>query len=206
MVINIPKKRIESFWSIWPSFVCLFFMVTNLLLGCVQVIRPLSAVDSRVPSEAKQRIADAEDAVLIARSRSRDAQLALEQAQERQFKFDQKSPNLGAATGLARQVNSAKLNLARLEADYASVDQKLSESRLQLVYAQTSMRYDIAIYDLQPLDQSVSDLRTRLLKLRKQKKQAKSDMKSLVDQWWTAYQGLANSSGTQAFWVHELVQ
>ena len=205
MEIKVIKKNSDFFSFKGGLIVVILPIVFAFSLGCSQVIRPLSAADSRLPSEAKQRIADAEDAVLIARSRSRDAQLAFETAQDRKLKFDRKSPNLGPATGLAGQVNSAKVNLAALEAEYASVDQQLSESRLRLVYAQTSMRYDIAIYDLKPLDQSVSELRTKLLKLRKQKKQAKSDMKGLVDQWWTAYQGLAKSSGTQAFWVHELV-
>lgn len=205
MVIN-RRKRADTPLMLSRAFTLFTLLSVPLLFGCGQIVRPLSAADSRLPSEAKQRIADAEDAVLIARSRFRDAKLNFERAIQRNIKFERKPPNLGAATILARQLNIAKVNLAELETRYATVNQKLSQNRLKLVYAQTSMRYDIAVYDLVPLDRSVDSLRTSLLELRKQKKKAQAEMKSIADKWWAAYQGLAQSSSTQDFWVHELVQ
>ena len=187
---------------------CLLSLFSLLLFSlnlqaCSQRVQALSAADQRLPSEAKQNIADAEDAVLIARSRVQDAQTKLEQAQIKQRKFIQSPPDLGTAKQIASQLYTAQESFAQLNLDYADVNLKLSKVRLALVYAQTSMRYDIAVYDLKPMNQEVEKTQGQLLALRKKKKLAKSKMKTIVKQWWTAYQGLAKSSGTQGFWVHE---
>lgn len=171
--------------------------------GCVQVVKPLSPADTRLPSEAKQRIADAEDAVIIARSRSQDARRILDIAQTRVAQFERTPPKLGSALGSARQLNSARLSLAELEHQYAQVDVNLSRARLTLVYAQTSMRYDLAVYDLTPLDQAVDQQRKMLLKLRQERKGLRAELKKLRDDWWAAYQSLARGEGTQPYWVHE---
>ena len=171
--------------------------------GCAQVVRPLSPADTRLPSEAKQRIADAEDAVIIAQSRAQDARRLLDIAQARVVQFERTPPKLGSALGSARQLNSARLSLAELEHNYAEVDVKLSRSRLTLVYAQTSMRYDLAVYDLAPLDQAVDQQRKMLLKLRQERKGLRAELKKLRDDWWAAYQSLARGAGTQPYWVHE---
>lgn len=173
------------------------------LSACSQRVQALSAADQRLPNEAKQNIADAEDAVLIAQSRVQDAQNRLEQAQIKQIKFTQSPPDLGSAKQIAGQLYTAQTSLAQLNLDYANVNLNLSRARLALVYAQTSMRYDIAVYDLKPMNLDVEKTQRQLLQLRKEKKLAQSKMKTLVEQWWTAYQGLAKTSGTQGFWVHE---
>ena len=187
---------------------CLLSLFSLLLFSlnlqaCSQRVQALSAADQRLPNEAKQNIADAEDAVLIARSRVQDAQSKLEQAQIKQRKFMQSPPDLGTAKQIASQLYTAQENFAQLNLEYADVNLKLSRVRLALVYAQTSMRYDIAVYDLKPMNQEVEKTQGQLLALRKKKKLAKSKMKTIVKQWWTAYQALAKSSGTQGFWVHE---
>ncbi len=205
MVSNLNPSTVTSRSISVFRYISLVFALLSLI-GCGQTIRSISAADNRLPNEAKERIADAEDAVLIARSRLQDTERAREIADQKSLKFSQQPPNLGSATAIARQLISARLHLASLEQSYAEVNHQLSLNRLKLVYAQTAMRYDIAVYDLIPLDQSVDGARQALLQLRRERKQARSKMKTLVDQWWKAYKGLAQSTGTQAFWVYEFTK
>ena len=197
-------KRSSKVFYLWSAFTISMSLITGA--GCGQKIRSISAADSRLPSEAKERIADAEDAVLIARSRLQDAKKVHRDAELSSDKFSRKPPNFGQATSIAKQLNAARLNLASLEQSYAEVNYKLSRSRLKLVYAQTAMRYDLAVYDLQPLNLSVDQNRASLLLLRKERKQARAKMKGLVDKWWGAYKQLAGSGGTQAFWIYEFTR
>ncbi len=192
----VKSKLLLSQCLLWIAFL-------SCLTACTQQVRSLSAADQRLPNEAKQNIADAEDAVLIAQSRVQDAQNQLEQIQAKHIKFQQSPPKLGPALQVAGQLYSAQVSFAQLELEYATTNLALSRARLSLVYAQTSMRYDIAVYDLAPLNLAVKATQKRLLKLRKDKKLAQSKMKEITEQWWTAYQALAKSSGTQGFWVHE---
>lgn len=181
----------------------LLMMLALGLSACAQVVAPLSPADPRLPSEAKQRIADAEDAVIIARGHGQDAAQSLSSAQKRVADFESRPPKLGAALDTARQLNSVRLSLAELERDYSQVEISLSEARLALVYAQTSLRYDLAVYDLTPLTQQVDQLRSKLLNLRSARKGLNAELKKLRDSWWTAYQALARGAGTQPYWVHE---
>ena len=197
------QPRSERWWrALLRGSLCVG-LIGMCIGGCTQVVQPLSPADTRLPSEAKQRIADAEDAVIITESRAQDAVRQLELAQARVVQFEQTPPKLGPALGSARKLNNARLSLAELELKYAQVDVKLSQSRLTLVYAQTSMRYDLAVYDLTPLDLSVDQQRKMLLKLRQERKSLRAELKQLRDDWWAAYQSLARSEGTQPYWVHE---
>ena len=200
-------RRQRVFSQLSTNYCLVFCLFTSLIqCACSQEVRTLSASDQRLPNVAKQRIADAEDAVLISRSQYEDAQSKYESALLKSNKFNQKPPNLGQATSLAKKLHAAQLNLRSLETHYAEVDYELSKSRLELVYAQTALRYDLAVYNLDPLTKSVDRWRAALLKLRKEKKQATAQMKDLVDQWWSSYQNFAKSTGTQAFWVHEFAR
>lgn len=197
--------------SIFSTLIRLRVLIFSLLISCLisacgQQIKAISAADPRLPSEAKERIADAEDAVLIARSRLQDAESSYQTAELNSDQFSRKPPNFGQATSIAKQLISARLNLASLEQSYAEVNYQLSLSRLELVYAQTAMRYDLSVYDLKPLDLAVDRHRASLLLLRKERKKSRSAMKELVDQWWGAYQQLAASGGTQPFWIYEFNQ
>ena len=91
------------------SICCLF------TLACGQQVKSISAADNRLPSEAKERIADAEDAVLIAKSRLQDAQSTHRTAELNSDKFSRNPPKFGAATSIAKQLISARLNMASLE-------------------------------------------------------------------------------------------
>ena len=185
-----------------------YLVVCTLLLACTtsctQTIQPLSLGDTRLPATAKQRIADAEDAVIIAHSRAEDAFLRLEEVKEKITSFETKPPQLDSAMASARQLNSTQLSLAELNLKYTTADVNLSKARLQLVYAQTSMRYDLAVYDLEPLEKAVEQQRARLLKLRKERKAVDQELRSRLDEWWSAYQTLSGGKGTQAYWSHEL--
>lgn len=202
-VSNVVARLRLRVTTLSASLMLLACVSVSLLGGCAQVISPLSPADSRLPSAAKQRIADAEDAVVIARSRARDARAALTREQTRIAEFESRPPKLGAALNAARQLNSARLARADLESKYAAAELALSESRLTLIYAQTSLRYDLAVYDLTPLDATIEVRRATLLKLRRELKSVRADVRERRSAWWTAYQQLARSGGTQPYWVHE---
>ena len=68
------------------------------------------------------------------------------------------------------------------------------------------MRYDLAVYDLVPLDKAVDQQRKQLLQLRQQRKNLRAEFKKIRDDWWAAYQSLARGTGTQPYWIHEFGQ
>ena len=68
------------------------------------------------------------------------------------------------------------------------------------------MRYDLKVYDLEPLTLRVDALRDTMLALRRALKPARKMWEDRLTEWWTAYKQLANSSGTQPFWVYEFVR
>lgn len=203
--IRIVKPKDRRYIHVWRlRLLVLGALFSALSMGCGQKVSALSPSDSRLPAEAKQRIADAEDAVIVSQSRAADARHIFEEGQARMIAFDRATPELGSATSAAQQLNRAQLMLSQLNLSYAEADVELSQARLQLVYAQTAMRYDLAVYDLYPLQARVDQKKDEVIQLRSARKKLSAELKSDLDAWWSAYQTLSKSTGTHAYWVHEI--
>jgi hypothetical protein len=174
-----------------------------ILGGCVQVVQPIPLSDTRLPAEAKQRIADAEDALVIASGRLEDAQAKLEEARMKQSRFNLKPPPLGSAQGAAQSVVDQRVLLSTTLRDYARSEFVLSQERLTLIYAQTAMRYDLKVYRLKSITDRVERQQKKMLQLRTQIKGARRSWEESLSAWWDAYKQLAQAKNTHPFWIYE---
>jgi hypothetical protein len=174
------------------------------LIGCQQHVRVLSLSDARLPAAAKQRIADGEDAVLIAQTQVAHAKKVLDKTVARQVRFLQSAPNLGTVQNSSESLMAQRVGLREQELKYLQADLALSRSRLRLIYAQTAMRYDLKVYNLEPLENSMKKDQKRMLRLRAQLKPARKQWETSLSTWWTAYRQWAQGSqGTHQFWAYE---
>jgi hypothetical protein len=178
-------------------FCCL--LSCSSFMACQKKIQEISLSDKRLPAEARQKIADAQDAQIVARVRLDQALAQLQQAQEKQLRS--LKLNLGSANSSFQQLCSAKVNLADLQVKLAQAELELSQKRLQLVYAQTAQRYDLAVYEIAGLEQEVEQLKTRFLSFRSQVQSSKTEWERTLNAWWTAYGQMGNQN--QAYWSFE---
>lgn len=174
------------------------------LFACQQQVHTLSLSDARLPAAAKQRIADGEDAVLIAQTQVAQAKKFLEESITRQMRFIQSAPDLGSLQGSSESLMNQRVSLREQELQYLKADLALSKSRLRLIYAQTAMRYDLKVYNLQPLEKKMKQDQSKMLRLRSQLKPARKQWETDLSDWWTAYgQWAKNNQSTHQFWSYE---
>ena len=86
--------------------------------GCRQQVRVRSLSDTRLPAAAKQRIADGEDAVLIAQTQVAHAKKVLDKAVARQVRFLQSAPSLGAVQSSSESLMTQRVGLREQELKY----------------------------------------------------------------------------------------
>jgi hypothetical protein len=200
---DVQFKFNERFVSLFLNarlltvFCCL--LSCSSFMGCQKKIQEISLSDKRLPAEARQKIADAQDAQIVARVRLDQALAQLQQAQEKQLRS--LKLNLGSANASFQQLCSAKVNLADLQVKLSQAELTLTQKRLQLVYAQTAMRYDLAVYEIAGLEQEVEQLKTKFLSLRSQVQSSKTEWERTLNAWWTAYGQMGNQN--QAYWSFE---
>jgi hypothetical protein len=175
-------------------------LLSALLSACGGGVAPLSLSDPRLPTEAKWRVADAQDAVVVAEGALADASRALSEAQSALSRVSGASA-LGAARSSAEALAEAKVSLAITERDYAHANLKRARARLTLMYAQTAVRHDFKLYDLAPLITQAEQASERALSLRRAINPARAAVAKAADQWWDAYLRLDGAG--RAFWVSE---
>ena len=193
---------IPTLCRLCPILLLTFICMLNL--ACQQTVSVLTLSDTRLPAAAKQRIADGEDAVLIAQTQVAYAKKLLQESIDRQVRFMDLPPSLGSLTAQSEQLLTQRVGLREKELQYRQADLALSRSRLQLIYAQTAMRYDLKVYNLPPLEKKMKRDQKRMLRLRSQLKPARKQWETDLSSWWTAYGQWAKSSGnTHLFWAYE---
>ena len=203
-LFNGYRQYLNSQVGSIPKYI-LLFMIIFLTFGCGQVIQPLSLSDTRLPAKAKQRIADAEDALIITQSQLSDTRLSLDRAQKRQLRFNTRPPQLGSATGAAQAMIDYRVTLLGNREEYHKADLELSRARLQLIYAQTAMRYDLTVYDLTPLTTRVQKTQNTMLKTRSKYRNSLLQWEKYLDTWWQAYRALSQQGKTIPFWIYSFL-
>jgi hypothetical protein len=178
------------FCYVWAACVC---------LACQTKVQEISLSDKRLPAEARQKIADAQDAQIVARAKVANAENQLRQAQEKQAKSLKQS--LGSANQQFQQLAFSRIHLADIQLKMSQAELDFTRKRLSLVYAQTAMRYDLAVYDVTQLEMEVEELKKRYLSLRGEFQTSKNEWEKRLTEWWSAYGQLGQN--TQAYWSFE---
>jgi hypothetical protein len=185
----------------------LLILLASLGSGCGALnVDRLSLGDPRLPVDARRWVADAEDAVVVARARRNAAQAELDDAQRWQTKVMSMSGFKGAE-GSTIQLKRDKMALARVDAltlgvDLTTAEFELSKARLKLIYAETAMRNDISVYNMPPLQTLVAQRLQTVIAFREQHRTAREQALREADAWWTAWKNYsAKKNDTRPFWT-----
>ena len=170
--------------------------IAILVVGCGTTVTPIGLHDQMVPIEERRLVADAQDAVSIARARVNDAELRYNEAIEWQEKVSELSwPQDNGARMSFVKLAEARTELARLILERYQAELGLAESKLVLMSAEASVRNDIAIYELEPLRAEVESKRQSLEERSGVVIKQQQQLDSLTREWWTAFQSYAQAGG-----------
>lgn len=168
----------------------LFLVLATLAVGCSSGVKPIGLHDSNVPLDARGFVADAQDAVSIARARRDDA------AKDARLTENWRSELTNAAMwpkgseGLLKKLETfadARVEMAEILLERAELQLELAEAKYILATAETAMRNDIAVYDLVPLRATTEDLRGQIEKANGQVEDQRIKVDKLTMAWWESY-------------------
>lgn len=177
--------------------ICLIATVLASVLataGCAgQSVDPIDIHNPVISVESRRFVADAQDAVSIARSALNEEQRQLTAAKERRKELlasEKWKAMPRPVVQSFQKLLAARMQLAELRRDLAKAEVALAEEKLTEVYAETAVRHDLETYELEPIRKRVDQ---RLAKVR-QTKQAIGEHLLVVDRaskaWWKTYRGL----------------
>jgi hypothetical protein len=167
------------------------------VVGCAgPSVDPIDIHDPIVSVESRRYVADAEDAVSIARNGVDEAARQLTKVRERREHMlarDQWRGESSSAVESLRRLLDERVRLAEMRLTKAEAGLALAEAKLDQVYAETAVNHDLEAYDLQPIrdrvDQRLDEIRDINRKI--------GDHQRVVDRasraWWKVYRGLLES-------------
>lgn len=181
------------------------FLLALLLAGCGGRAPEVNIHDPRLPVEARQWLADAQDAVVITRAGRDEARTELDAvrrwgAEVAGVQWPAGGAGVTAQAQLAA-LGEARLTLARLRLAAADRAIGLAEARLDLIAAETAMRHDLAVYDLAPLRQRTESAATAARAASADAERQREVALQAATAWWTTYgQYVASGGDPGALW------
>lgn len=181
--------------------------VALLAAGCGPRVDRVSLHDPRLPLEARRWLADAEDEVAIAAVSLEEAQHQLDEA--RRFRDYANALRWPGNAGTARQrlevMVRNRIDLASAELDVATQRMSVANAQLVRVRAETSVRHDIAAYDLEPITAAADAARQRLDAAVHAAEQRRIALDEATTQFWEAYGAFLRGGGANSnvLWTWE---
>jgi len=176
-------------------------------------VHRLNLRDPRLPIEARRWLADAEDEVAIARAHLDDAQARLdahrayrENVMARLEDAWAKAKDNPKATGEKAQqafvtYADQRVKLFELELDLSKKALDLAIIRLTQARAETALRYDLAVYEMEPIIRKVELLRDEVAAIQRQVEEQRVNVETTADAVWKAFSDYVNKGGvTNAPW------
>lgn len=169
--------------------------LTILVASCG--VAQIGLHDINVPIESRKLVADAQDAVSIARARLDDANGRLKEVQDwRKVVVDDSGwPADPGAAGKLDALADGRIELAKLELEAAETSLNLSLAKLDLVNAQTALRHDLATYDLKPLREDAEEWLAKLKALKGTIEAKRGQVEKLTKDWWATYASFVKGGG-----------
>jgi hypothetical protein len=166
--------------------------------GCTSVT-PLNVQDPRLPPAARRRVADAEDAMVVARARV--AATRADAAELRRTRDVRGQADFGPASTAFSALANARVVHAEATEAVAEADLAYARDRLTLTYAETAIRHDLQVYELAPLTQAVEQRRATVTQTRRSRQDARQALELATTTWWTAWRAHVKAGGdTKALW------
>jgi chromosome segregation ATPase len=176
------------------------FALLALLCACAPkgVVR-LSPRDPRLTADAGAWLADAEDEVSITAAKVDDAKKELSSTRAYSKDLLDRIHSAGSkAQSLEKtfsQYTDARVELKSRELTVAEQQYDLAWGRLKEARAETAVRYDLAVYDLAPINQEVEALRARVGDSEKYVEQQRAAVQKLASQVWQTYAQYVQQGG-----------
>ncbi len=170
-------------------------------------VQELSLRDPRLPIEARRWLADAEDEVAIARAHVDDTDTELNRLVVYRGSIivrleDTWSASKGGAAAEGEEASWAfvkyadeRVALAELELTASKKVLELASLRLTQSRAETAMRYDLAVYEMEPIVLEVEQLRDEVAAIQKEVEQQRAVVDKAADTLWRAFAKYVNKGG-----------
>lgn len=170
-----------------------------------QKVRPLSIYDARLPPDSRRWVADADDQIVVAGAWRDEMHAAFDEAlrwkEEVVAKIEWPAKGESAKSAL-EALAETRLDLAKLERDKADAEYELTLAKWRRVMAKTAMRHDIAIYDLEPIEDAVKQRRAHVQKLAAEIEQKQLELEKVESAWWKAFAAYVKAGGRgDILWV-----
>ncbi|MCP4606109.1 MAG: hypothetical protein GY847_37290 [Proteobacteria bacterium] len=197
----------------------LFLVLTLGALGCISSgiersgVQSLDLRDPKLPIEARRWLADAEDEVAIARARMDDAWVELTRIKAYRGSLidrldDTWSVGKGQAAAEGEKASWAFLKYADQRVELAELEVKISTRALSLTItrltqarAETAVRYDLAIYEIETIVHEVDLLRNEVATIQSEVENKRAEVERAADEVWDAYVQYVSKGGvTNALW------
>ncbi len=189
------------------SLLCLLMIA--LAAGCATTgVQRLDLRDPRLPVEARRWLADAEDEVAIAKARLDEAGAEYDKLERYhkdltvRLQEIQAVPVEGAATADSfLAFTEQRIALKKHQRQSAGDNLALARSRLTLARAETAVRYDLAVYELEPLIQDVEQRRTKVAAAEQQVELQRALVEQAAEEFWERYRQYVSKGGvTHSIW------
>ncbi len=180
------------------------FALSLATAGCGQTVSTIDLQDENVPIEARRFVADAQDAVSIARARRDDASRTL--AFTREWKSELLAGEMwpkgsGPTVQQLEKFTDARVRMAELFFEQAETRLELAEAKYTLSTAETAMRNDLAVYDLEPLRAETDSIRDELERIAGEIEDQRIKVDKLTLAWWKDYKDFMSKEQSLAFYV-----
>lgn len=184
-----------------------------LFIGCGETVARLDLRDPRLPVEARRWLADTEDEVAIARAMCDDLEAELKQLNEYQERLTENIeddwPEDRSTGDEGKQASSAfkayakeRVVFKKLELEEARAVLELAKARLMQARAETAVRYDIAVYELEPIIEEVESLKGKVADSTKRLEEQRIIVEESAGKAWMHYHIFAGKGGqTNALWT-----
>jgi len=177
-----------------------------LATGCGAHVKPIDLHDPLVPLESRRLLADAQDAIAIARVDDEKARQNLHMTRNWRDELleDRRWGKVSdSALEKLEQFADARVKLAELELDKADARVDLAKSKYKLVTAETAVRHDIAVYDLEPLRDDTDGIRKEIADITGKIADQRVALEKITRSWWATYAKIMHSSAaTPAMYVN----
>jgi len=171
-------------------------------------VEALSLRDPRLPEDALRWLADAEDEVAIGRARLDDAEDGLlvleaygEDLKARVGHLAQQSQKAAEVERGFADLSRARVRLQKLELQAARRNLEYAGARLTLARAETAVRYDLAVYEIEPLLERVRAAEERVAEAQRAVEERRAEVDAAADAAWSAYaRFVAGGGSTDVLW------
>ena len=181
--------------------------VATLLLACGvlsacggQRVKPVSLDDPVLSEDSRKLLADSEDAVSIRRAARDDARRSLKAERKRSEELLERDWPAGASTALdaLSELEQARVEFAALQLEHAQAELDLALRKYDHTTAETAMRHDLAVYELEPLKEAQQQARERVQELERERASSRRALDALESSWWQAYSAFVKGGGSSS--------